>query len=254
MRSAARSRRKRVMLEIQNLTKTFGGLRAISDLTMTLERGQFLGVIGPNGAGKTTLLNLITGYHSATSGAITLDGQPVGGLRPFEACKLGIARTFQVVRPFVEMSVEDNVMTGAMFSNHQRVSVAEARKLAQKPMELVGLHTKRDLLAGALTLGERKKLELARALATQPKILLLDEVMAGIQRGEVDDLMDVLERIHEDGTTVLMIEHLVHVIVRLAQHVVVLNFGEKLFEGEPAAVLDHPGVQESYLGKPLEAA
>jgi branched-chain amino acid transport system ATP-binding protein len=132
--------------------------------------------------------------------------------------------------------------------------VAEARKRAQKPMELVGLHAKRDLLAGALTLGERKKLELARALATQPKILLLDEVMAGIQRGEVDDLMEVLERIHQDGTTILMIEHLVHVIVRLAQHVVVLNFGEKLFEGAPAAVLNDPAVQESYLGKPLEAA
>jgi branched-chain amino acid transport system ATP-binding protein len=242
------------MLEVKNLTKAFGGLRAISNLSMTLNRGQFLGVIGPNGAGKTTLLNLMTGYHTATSGTITLDGTPIGGLRPFQVCRLGIARTFQVVRPFAEMSVEDNVMTGAMFSGHTHVSVSDARKLAQRPMELVGLSAKRDLLAGSLTLGERKKLELARALATQPKILLLDEVMAGVQRGEVDDLMDVLDRIHKDGTTILMIEHLVHVIVRLAQHVVVLNFGEKLFEGEPAEVLEHPAVQESYLGKPLAVA
>lgn len=240
------------MLEIKNLTKSFGGLKAISNLSMKLERNQFLGVIGPNGAGKTTLLNLITGYHDATSGSIFLDDRDMDGLRPFQVCKLGIARTFQVVRPFAEMSVEDNVMTGAMFSG-RRISVSAARELAQKPMELVGLHNKRNFLAGALTLGEKKKLELARALATQPKILLLDEVMAGMQRGEVEDLMDVLERIHNDGTTILMIEHLVHVIVRMAQHVVVLNFGEKLFEGEPGAVLEHPAVIESYLGKPLEA-
>lgn len=242
------------MLEISNLTKEFGGLKAIANLSMALERGQFLGVIGPNGAGKTTLLNMITGYHQATSGSITLEGKTMKRLRPFEVCKLGVARTFQVVRPFVEMSVEDNVMTGAMFSSRESVGVAAARKLAQRPMELVGLHQKRHFLAGALTLGEKKKLELARALATQPKILLLDEVMAGIQRGEVEDLMDVLERIHQEGTTILMIEHLVHVIVRLAQHVVVLNFGEKLFEGKPAAALEHPLVMESYLGKPLEAA
>ena len=242
------------MLEINNLTKAFGGLKAISKLSMKLEDRQFLGVIGPNGAGKTTLLNLITGYLPATSGTMTLNGQPLNGLRPFQVCRLGVARTFQVVRPFEEMSVEDNVMTGAMFSRRERVGVTEARELAQKPMELVGLDKKRHFLAGALTLGEKKKLELARALATRPKILLLDEVMAGIQRGEVEDLMDVLERIHKSGTTILMIEHLVHVIVRLAQHVVVLNFGEKLFEGEPGAVLEHPAVIESYLGKPFVAA
>jgi branched-chain amino acid transport system ATP-binding protein len=242
------------MLEITNLTKAFGGLKAISNLSMRLEQHQFLGVIGPNGAGKTTLLNLITGYMPATTGTMTLNGQPLNGLRPFQVCRLGVARTFQIVRPFVEMSVEDNVMTGAMFSSTERVGVAEARERAQKPMELVGLHSKRHFLAGALTLGEKKKLELARALATRPKVLLLDEVMAGIQRGEVEDLMDVLERIHKDGTTILMIEHLVHVIARLAQHVVVLNFGEKLFEGEPGAVLEHPTVIESYLGKPLAAA
>lgn len=242
------------MLEIQNLSKTFGGLKAMSNVSLRLERQQFLGVIGPNGAGKTTLLNLITGYHRPTTGSINLNGRPITNLRPFEICRMGIARTFQVVRPFAEMSVEDNVMTGAMFSGHERVGVAEARERARKPMELVGLYEKRHFLAGALTLGEKKKLELARAIATQPKVLLLDEVMAGIQRSEVDDLMDVLERIHQDGTTILMIEHLVHVIARLAQHIVVLNFGQKLFEGEPAAVLSHPAVIESYLGKPLGSA
>ncbi len=242
------------MLEIRDVTKAFGGLKAISNLSARLERNQFLGVIGPNGAGKTTLLNLVTGYLRPTAGSIAFEGRVIDRLHPFEICRLGVARTFQVVRPFVEMSVEDNVMIGALFSGREQLGVSAARDRARKPLELVGLYDKRHFLAGALTLGEKKKLELARALATGPRLLLLDEVMAGLPQGEIDGLMEVLERIHEQGMTILMIEHLVHVIVRLAQHVVVLNFGEKLFEGPPGSVIEHPAVIESYLGKPFDSA
>jgi branched-chain amino acid transport system ATP-binding protein len=240
------------MLECKGLTKRFGGLRAISDLTITLEKNQFLGIIGPNGAGKTTLLNLITGYMRPTAGSITLEGQPILDKKPFQICRLGLARTFQIVKPFGEMSVEDNVMTGALFSGEKRVSIPEAREKAHGPLRLIGLYEKRNALANTLTLGEKKKLELARALSTEPKILLLDEVMAGVQRSDVDDIMDVLTRIHQSGTAILMIEHIVHVILRLSQHVVCLNFGQKLFEGTPKDVMNHPEVIESYLGRPLE--
>lgn len=242
------------MLEIRNLSKRFGGLQAVSDLSLTLRDNQLLGIIGPNGAGKTTLLNLVTGYLRPSGGSVLLDGEPVTGLPPFRICRLGIARTFQVVRPFNEMSVADNVMTGVLFCGRHDGGMRAARAACEEPLALVGLADKRNVPAGALTLGEKKKLELARALATAPKVLLLDEVMAGLPHHEVEDLMEALERIHANGTAILMIEHLVHVILRLAEHVVVLNFGQKLFEGAPAQVLEHPDVVESYLGRRLEEA
>ena len=240
------------LLELRGIGKAFGGLRAVNDLSMSVGAGEFVGVIGPNGAGKTTTMNLITGYFKPSSGDILFEGQSVAGRRPFQLCRLGIARTFQVVQPFVEMTVEDNVVTGALFSSDTRASLAEARRAAERPLRLTGLYDKRHYLAGALTLGEKKKLELARALATDPRLLLLDEVMGGVSRHDIQDLVVVLRRIHEDGVTIVMIEHLVEVILALAQHVVVLNFGEKLFEGTPRDVVEHPAVIESYLGRPLE--
>ena len=236
------------MLAVRNLTKAFGGLVATNNLSFEVRRHQFLGVIGPNGAGKTTLLNLITGYLRRDHGDIELDGKRIDGLRPYETCRLGIGRTFQVVQPFMEMSVIDNVITGALFSRGGKVRLDDARERVRRPLELVGLYARRDAQAGTLTLGEKKKLELARALATDPKLLLLDEVMAGSTHREVVELMQVLRDIHAEGTTILMIEHLVHVIVSLAQHVVVLNFGEKLAEGTPEAILENPRVVETYLG------
>jgi branched-chain amino acid transport system ATP-binding protein len=240
------------MLEIRDLSKSFGGLRAVADLSVSVAKGEFVGIIGPNGAGKTTLMDLITGYTRPTSGDIRFEGRSIVGLAPFQISRLGVGRTFQVVRPFSEMSVEDNVMIGALFSGARTSSLAEARRSASLPMELTGLTHKRDMHAGALTLGEKKKLELARALATQPKLLVLDEVMGGVTHSEIDDLMVVLERIHASGVTIVMIEHLVEVIVALSQRVVVLNFGSKLFEGTPKEVVEHPEVIESYLGRPLE--
>jgi branched-chain amino acid transport system ATP-binding protein len=241
------------MLEVRNLCKSFGGLKAVSEVDLTVGQGEFVGVIGPNGAGKTTLMNLVTGYMRPTSGDVLFEGRSIVGLPPYRISHRGVGRTFQVVRPFAEMSVEDNVMTGALFSGARTNSLKVARQAAQLPMELTGLSAKRHLPAGALTLGEKKKLELARALATSPRLLLLDEVMGGVTRGEVGDLMEVLRRIHAAGVTIVMIEHLVEVIMELSQRVVVLNFGQKLFEGSPAEVVEHPAVIESYLGKPLEA-
>jgi ABC-type branched-subunit amino acid transport system ATPase component len=241
------------LMEVHGLQKNFGGLRATNDLSFQVRNNQFLGVIGPNGAGKTTLLNLLTGYLAPTAGTITFAGKRIDGLKPYEICRLGIGRTFQIVQPFLEMTVADNVLVGALFARGYDMSIAQARELIARPLELVGLAKKAGMLAGELSLGEKKKLELARALATQPRLLFLDEVMAGSTRGEIEELIEVLRNIHADGTTILMIEHLVHVIVELAQHVMVLNFGEKLHEGKPDDVVSHPMVIETYLGKPMES-
>jgi branched-chain amino acid transport system ATP-binding protein len=240
------------MLEIIGLSKSFGGLKAVSDVSMSVSQGEIVGIIGPNGAGKTTLLNLITGYLPPTAGSISFLGKRVDGQFPFDICHMGLARTFQIVRPFVEMSVVDNVMTGALFSSRRRVGLAEARELAQRPMELCGLSHKRHVLAGALTIGEKKKLELARALATAPKMLLLDEVMGGLTKEDVSDIIEVITDIHAAGTTIVMIEHVLEAIIRLTHRVIVLNFGSKLVEGTAREVLSHPAVIESYLGQPLD--
>ncbi|MDO8876008.1 MAG: ABC transporter ATP-binding protein [Pseudolabrys sp.] len=242
------------MLKITNLSKSFAGLRAISDLSFDVPAGQFFGIIGANGAGKTTLLNLITGYMPPSSGTIEFEGKAIHGLPPYKIAHLGIGRTFQITQPFAEMSVLDNVMTGALFSqNGGRRSIAEARTMCDEPLRIVGLTEQASLPAGALTLGGKKKLELARVLATEPKLLLLDEVMGGLTHDEIEDLIAALKRIHASGTTVVMIEHLVHVILDLCEHVFVLNFGRELFRGSPNDVVSHPEVIEAYLGKPLEA-
>jgi branched-chain amino acid transport system ATP-binding protein len=240
------------VLRIANVAKSFGGLRAIADVSFDVPRGQFFGIIGANGAGKTTLLNLITGYMPPSSGMIEFEGEPIHGLPPYRIAHRGIGRTFQITQPFAEMSVLDNVMTGALFSRRgARRSLKEARAMCDEPLHLVGLTAQADMPAGALTLGGKKKLELARVLATEPKLLLLDEVMGGLTRGEIEDLMVVLQRIHAAGTTVVMIEHLVHVILDLCDHVFVLNFGRQLFRGTPQEVVSNPEVIEAYLGKPL---
>lgn len=242
------------MLEVRGLCKNFGGLEAIKNLNMDLAEGQLLGVIGPNGAGKTTLLNLITGYLMPTAGTVALKNEEITGLKPFQVCHAGIARTFQVVQPFTEMTVMENVITGALFSQKKSISVEEAREHCAEPLRKVGLLGKQDQLAGALTLGEQKKLEFARALATTPRILFLDEVMAGLTRGEVEEMMEMLADVNRSGVTILMIEHLVHVILQLADWVFVLNFGEELFQGTSDDVMSHPEVIESYLGRPLESS
>ncbi len=240
------------MLKVSGLSKHYGGVAAISGLSFELERGEILGVIGPNGAGKTTLLNLITGYSTPNDGSILLEGKEISGLAPYEICRLGVARTFQVVRPFAEMTVNDNVMTGALFASNNWISARDAAARAEQALDMVGLLHKKAMLGGDLAIGEKKKLELARALATQSKLLLLDEVMSGLTGAEIDAVMDAIERVADSGVTILMIEHLVGVILALADRVLVLNFGRELFQGVPEEVIAHPDVIESYLGQPLE--
>jgi branched-chain amino acid transport system ATP-binding protein len=239
------------VLEVEQLSKRFGGLKAISDLSFRIAAGEFVGIIGPNGAGKSTLLNLITGFHKPTSGTVRFEGREIQGMRPFAVCRLGIARTFQVVRPFAEMSVEDNVMTGALFSA-PGVTLQKARERIRTPLELTGLWAKRHVLGGELPIGEKKRLELARSLAVGAKLLLLDEVVGGLTKPEIQEIIGVLRRIHASGVTIVMIEHIVEAIMALSQRVIVLNFGEKLFEGTPAEVMQHPAVIESYLGSEAE--
>lgn len=242
------------MLKISNVSKSFGGIQAIKDVSLEVRAGQFFGIIGANGAGKTTLLNLITGYDSVSAGTIELDGQPITGLPPYRIAHRGIGRTFQITQPFAEMSVRDNVMTGALFSpNGARRSLSEARAMSDEPLRLVGLTEQADIPAGLLTLGGKKKLELARVLATEPKLILLDEVMGGLTWSEIEDVMATLRRIHAAGATIVMIEHVVHVILDLCDHVFVLNFGRELFRGTPQDVVSHPEVIEAYLGKPIAA-
>jgi branched-chain amino acid transport system ATP-binding protein len=242
-----------IVLEVEQLSKRFGGLKAISDLSFRIKAGEFVGIIGPNGAGKSTLLNLITGFHKPTSGSVRFEGRDIQGMLPFAVCRLGIARTFQVVRPFPEMSVEENVMTGALFSA-RGITLKMARERIRTPLELTGLWAKRHVLGGELPIGEKKRLELARSLAVGPKLLLLDEVMGGLTNPEIQEIIGVLRRIHNSGVTVVMIEHIVEAIVALSQRVIVLNFGEKLLEGTPAEVMDHPAVIESYLGSDTHAS
>jgi len=239
------------VLEVEQLSKRFGGLKAISDLSFRIAAGEFVGIIGPNGAGKSTLLNLITGFHKPTSGTVRFEGREIQGMQPFAVCRLGIARTFQVVRPFAEMSVEDNVMTGALFSA-PGVTLQKARERIRTPLELTGLWAKRHVLGGELPIGEKKRLELARSLAVGAKLLLLDEVVGGLTKPEIQEIIGVLRRIHASGVTIVMIEHIVEAIMALSQRVIVLNFGEKLFEGTPAEVMQHPAVIESYLGSEAE--
>jgi len=242
------------VLKINNVSKSFGGIQAIKDVSLEVCAGQFFGIIGANGAGKTTLLNLITGYDSVSAGTIELGGQPITGLPPYRIAHRGIGRTFQITQPFAEMSVRDNVMTGALFSrNGARRSLKEARTMSEEPLRLVGLTEQADLPAGVLTLGGKKKLELARVLATEPKLILLDEVMGGLTWNEIEDVMATLRRIHAAGATIVMIEHVVHVILDLCDHVFVLNFGRELFRGTPQDVVSHPEVIEAYLGKPIAA-
>lgn len=240
------------LLEVRRLSKTFGGLQAVKDVSFTLKEGEIIGLIGPNGAGKTTLVNLITGVLTATSGEVLFCGQPVTQQKPFQAARRGLARTFQIVQPFPQMTVLENVAAGALFAANAG-SRKQAEDLAMHHLEFVGLGPLAHKPATSLTLPSRKRLELAKSLAMNPKVLLLDEVNAGLNTSEIEQALDLMRAIAARGITILLIEHLMKVVLSLSQRILVLHHGELISEGAPQTVINDPKVIEAYLGSKFAA-
>jgi len=232
-------------LVVKNLSKNFGGLRAVNDVSFTVKKNETLALIGPNGAGKTTAFNLIMGFYKPDSGTVTAFGHEISGLRPHEVCNIGLARTFQVAKPFGGMTVLDNVMTGAFLRDAQP---ERARSAAREAINFVGLSAREKFDARDLTTIDQRRLEMARALATQPKILLLDEVMAGLNPYEVDQAVSLIDKLPERGVTIVIVEHLMRAIMAVAKYIVVLDHGQKIAEGIPSEVVKNPEVIRAYLG------
>jgi branched-chain amino acid transport system ATP-binding protein len=239
------------LLELKGVSKSFGGLQAVSQVSLNLEKEEILGIIGPNGAGKTTLFNTVTGFLKPDSGEIRFDGDNIVDLKPHQICQRGMVRTFQLVKPFLQLTVLDNVIVAAL---NRTKMIREAQEKAQEIIEFVGLGEKKDTLGTGLTLPHRKRLELARALATGPKLLLLDEVMAGLTPTEVDELIRLLKQVNQKGITILLIEHVMRGLMALSKRVVVLNYGEKIAEGVPGEIVKDRQVIEAYLGEEFAGA
>ncbi len=238
-----------MILQVQGVTKRFGGLQALSDITFDLGAGEILGLIGPNGAGKTTLFNVINGVFPPDKGKVTFRGQDITGLPPYEVARRGLARAYQVVRPLSDLTVRENVMVGACFGREQ-LSLTEAARVAEEVLDRVGLAAKAGLLAGSLNVAEKKRLELARALGSQPYLLLLDEVLAGLNPSEITPMLETIRQIRDSGITILMIEHVMQAVMNVSDRVLVLDYGALISQGLTEEVVNDPLVIEAYLGDP----
>jgi branched-chain amino acid transport system ATP-binding protein len=234
-----------ILLEIQGVSKRFGGLAALTDVSYSVEKGEILGLIGPNGAGKTTLFNVVNGFYPPSKGNVLFRGERMSHLKPHQVCKLGIGRTFQVVRPLRRMTVLDNVIASAFLRAKDK---NEAEAITIETLRFTGLYEDRNVLSKGLPLGKRKKLEITRALATRPEMLLLDESFAGLNPSEQNELIDIIRQIRAKGITIMVIEHHMKVIMSLSDRIVVLNYGEKIAEGTPKEIGNNPLVIEAYLG------
>lgn len=238
-----------MFLEVERLTKSFGGLTAVFDVSFGLAAGQIIGLMGPNGSGKTTLFSLISGFLKPDTGEVRFKGKGLTGLKPHQVCERGIMRTFQLVKPFTNMKAVENVMVGRVYGGNPAASLSQAEKESREILEFVGLGDKCDTVAGNLTLPQRKRLEVARALAGRPQLLLLDEIMAGLNPVEVAAAVALVRKISGMGVTIFMVEHIVKVLMGISHKVIVMNVGMKLAEGVPQEIVKDRKVVEAYLGK-----
>jgi len=232
-------------LEVKKVSRFFGGLAAIKDVSFEVRKGEILGLIGPNGAGKTTLFNVVNGFYHPSRGEVFFQDRKISGFKPHQVCQRGIARTFQVVKPLQRMSVLDNVVASSFLRARDK---NHAQELAKESLQFTGLYDDRDVISKGLPLGKRKRLEIARALATQPELLLLDESFAGLNPAELDESIGIIRRIKDRGITIMIIEHHMKVIMAISDRIVVLNYGEKIAEGSPLEIRENPLVVEAYLG------
>ena len=236
----------KMLLKTQNLTKKFGGLTAVDSVDIEVSEGEILGVIGPNGAGKTTFFSLVGGFIEPTEGQVWFDGNEITGQKPHAICKAGLSRTFQVVQPFPQITVLENVLVGAYNRTNKE---SEAIEIAEEVLEFLGLHHRAYELAKSLTYADRKRLEVARALATKPKLLMLDEVMAGLRPNETEEQIEIVRKLKKRGLTLIVVEHVMRVIMALSDRIAVIHHGAKIAEGSPQEIVRMPTVIEAYLGE-----